>query len=48
MTLAVLPHFEFLDDSNLLVNCLFSGFLGGSIGTLIFVTIDEIIKYLKD
>jgi hypothetical protein len=48
MTLAALPHFEFLDDSSLLVNCLFAGFLGGSIGTILYATLQEIIKYLKD
>lgn len=48
MVIASMPHFEFLDDSSLLVNCLFSGALGASVGSIIYVVINEIVKYLKD
>lgn len=48
MTLSALPHFEFLDDSNLLVNCLFAGAMGGSIGAILYVAFRELLKYLKD
>ena len=43
-----LPHIEFLDDSNILINCLFAAFLGGSTGVLLYVIISELIRYLND
>jgi|688.fasta_scaffold25162_4 hypothetical protein len=43
-----LPQLEFLDDSNLLLNCVFAGLLGGSVGVLLYVIITEIVRYLND
>lgn len=43
-----LPHFEFLDDNNVVINCLFAGALGGSTGVLLFVIITELYRYVND
>lgn len=43
-----LPHFEFLDESNLLLNVTFAGMMGGSTGILLFVVISELYRYINE
>lgn len=43
-----LPHFEFLDETNLLLNVTFAGALGGATGVLLFVVITELYRYVND
>lgn len=43
-----LPHFEFLDESNLLLNVTFAGVLGGATGVLLFVVISELYRYINE
>ena len=43
-----MPQIEFLDDTNLIVNCMFAGLLGGSVGVLLYVIISELIRYFND
>jgi hypothetical protein len=43
-----LPHFEFLDDSNIMLNVAFAGVLGGSTGILLFVITVELFRYFDE
>lgn len=48
MTLSVLPHIEFIDDNNFIVNVLFSALLGTAAGILLSSVVKIIYDYLKD
>jgi hypothetical protein len=42
------PHFDFLNVNNHVINIAFAGALGGAIGVLAYVFINELYNYLND
>lgn len=41
-------HFDFLDDDNIIVNVLFSGFLGAAVGSILALIVREIARIIRD